>query len=180
MSASKILDKRWLVITASLFLWIDTAIGSPEGFHEETPMSKLASPVDFKLLVHAECTKTAQVSFWNKFDNELRGYRPYRMVEVNPSERKVSFEIKCDFEQRTATVKIAFTDVNNKPAEALVAYTITTSSFQDVCLTRIDDNGSVDTITMSADIGAFMRTYTGAPGFLKYQGTTVWYGTCRN
>jgi len=146
------------------------AFGSPEEFRQEIPLSKLASPVDFNLLVHAECTKTVQVSFWS--DN--------RLVQVNPSDREVSFEVKCDWKQRTATVKIAFTDASDKPGEALVAYNITTFSTKDVCLTRLDDNGSVDTITMSADIGAFMRTYTGAPGFLKYQGTTIWYGTCRN
>ena len=65
-------------------------------------------------------------------------------------------------------------------SEALEAYKITTLSFNDVCLTRLEDNGSVDTITMSANIGAFMRTYTKAPGFLEYQSTVIWYGFCRN
>jgi hypothetical protein len=45
---------------------------------------------------------------------------------------------------------------------------------------RIDSHDGVDVITMSAEIGSFMETFSNAPGFLKYNGTTIWYGTCRN
>jgi hypothetical protein len=45
---------------------------------------------------------------------------------------------------------------------------------------RVQDNGAVEVITMSSEVGSFMKTDTHAPGVLKYQEALTWYGTCRN
>jgi hypothetical protein len=174
-----------IIAVFAFFLLIATAsYGEPSSspdFNQETPMIKLPTPVDFLALVYAEASKTVSVSFWTQFDKQSKDMqRQLRLVTVQPRDRKTTYNITCDWKQRTATVISNFLDINDQPEESRQVFKITNFNIQNVCLMRIDGNGGVDVITMSAEIGSFIETISNAPGFFQYNGTYIWYGTCRN
>jgi hypothetical protein len=165
--------KNLLIVSITFFLAINVAFGAAEDFTQETPVPKLATPVDFSKLVYAEVSKTAAVNFWSMPTER-------RTVTVNAHEsRPASFKIQCDWEQQTATVIQTYVDPGSEPQEWVASFKILTPKLPSICLVRTE-TWFVYVITMSAEIGAFMYTVTGAPGSLKDQGTTIWYGTCRN
>ena len=133
MYASKILGKGWLAFTASLFLWIDIAIGSPEQLHLETPVTFLTVPIDFNQVVYVETTTTAKVTFDSSFDKESPDRQAYSsVVDVNPHDNKVSWKIKCDWLHRTAKVTTSYT-IQNQPQEDVYDYTIISHDPKNVC-----------------------------------------------
>jgi hypothetical protein len=79
MHASRILDKGWQVFAASLFLWANTSLGSPDELHLETPITPLTVPIDFNEVVYAETTQTAEVSFNAKPNREAPDLKRIRL-----------------------------------------------------------------------------------------------------
>jgi hypothetical protein len=175
MYASTMLDKRWLVL---LFLWINVAVASPEEFHLKTPVNRLPVPIDFNEPVYIETTQTAEVSFTSEFDKDSPDLRKrYSVVDVNPHDNKVSLVIKCDWLHRTAKVTVTFT-VNNEPQEIMDEYKIISYDPKNVCLLLTTPSGAVQVIMMNADIGSFVQSISQAGMLLN--GTSMWYGFCRN
>src|SRR5258708_17066927 len=179
MSASKILNKGWLVITASLFFWINTAIGSPDELHLKTPVSRLTVPIDFNEVVYAETTTTAQVTFNSGFDKQSPDLQSYSsLVDVNPHDIKNSWKIKCDWLHRIAEVTTTYS-ATNQPQETTLQYRIISYDPKNVCLLHETPSGIL-VITMNSDIGSFVMCTNMAPGFAIVNGTVFLYGFCRN
>lgn len=150
-------------------------------FEHKMPIPKLSTPVDFRRTVYAEASKTVSIGFWSEFDRQSPAH-PNRFFRVsgNSNDFKTTYKIVCDFNEHTATVTANYIDVNGDPEESLEAYKITDLGGLSVCLMRVQDNGAVEVITMSSEVGSFMKTDTHAPGAIKYQEALTWYGTCRN
>jgi hypothetical protein len=153
-------------------------------FSHEVAISKLSTPVDFTKTVYAETSQAASAGFWLRIDMQSQSPdKAQRVFQLSGSESpKATYKITLDWKERTATVASKFFDkIREHAEESLDAYKITNLSPQNVCLLRVNDEGGVDVITMSSEIGSFMKTFTDAPGgWSKYQATTIWYGTCRN
>jgi hypothetical protein len=127
--------------------------------------------------------RSVDLENFGKFDVGVNHYLEGYAASASPCYRPASgaaYKITCDWRQRTATVIYDFVDINGLPQESREIFKITNFNIQNVCLMRIDGNGGVDVITMSAEIGSFIETISNAPGFLKKNGRTIWYGTCRN
>jgi hypothetical protein len=154
---------------------------SPYDFKVETPINKLSVPVNFTQTVYAEATKSVALSFWQMTDLQAPDHlRRFMGFYADSHDNKATYKITLDWKERTATVTENFIDVNDQAKESLEAFKITNFDIQNVCLMRIESNGFVDVITIGAELGSFMETECSAPGFLKYHGTAIWYGTCRN
>jgi hypothetical protein len=182
---SKMLGKGSLAFIASLFLWINMAVGSPEDsqqmmpedFEQMTSMTnKLSTSLDFSQLVYGKITKMVGVSFWWK-PGDPQGSQ---LVEAHTIDVDgPCFEIKCGWEQGTAAVSKCSVINGNQASEI---YKITNHDKKTVCLMRVDEANMVSVIMMCAYTGAFMRMSSMSTGEMHIPDIGAWvgYGTCRN
>jgi hypothetical protein len=163
MALSDVKARAWVFCPAILFLCMSTAVASSDEFHLKTPVNRPSVPIDFNEPVYIETTKTAEVSFTSEFDKDSPDFRKRNsVVDVNPHDSKMSFVIKCDWLHRTAKDK----------------YKIVSYDPKNVCLLLTTPRGAVQVIMMNADIASFVESISQASMLLN--GTSIWYGICRN
>jgi|SRR5215469_57174 len=178
MHTAKLLGK---VFTISVLLCAKSMSATPEdsqktmpgNFEQTSPIANNLS-LDFTRLIHGQITKTVGVSFWRN-PGKPEGSQ---VVEAHNIEESC-FEIKCDWEHRTAAVKNC-TLVNGKKAEDSLEYKITTHDKVNVVLMRVDENGWVDVIMMSGYTGAFMQSLSYSVQNIPDLGARIGYGACWN